>query len=769
MIANKTDAFNMDSWRSKLNDTMQNALRSRTSVEKILSDGSHFHGIVNRLTGDPVKGVQTTKNGEVYDGCFEPGEVRSGECTLENRMEQTKFLGTYCEGRRVEGTLITESFLFQGKFSEQGAFSMGKIVRDDGSNYEGEFDGGLLEPVSDGDNHYHFGYYHGAGKLTYSDGSIYKGDFYRSKRHGIGSFVSSDESYTFSGVFRMDAKEGEGIEIQRDKGTGKEEKYEGQFHNNKRHGQGKLSMTDGSLLEGTFRSGLPMPGKWQITYPNKSKYSGEANGDLEPHGSGTMVYSNDDIYTGEFHKGLRHGEGICIFNYGESYEGTWVADIPQGLDLSLSPDEHDASCDEVLGRKKIFQSIRASHDTPDSTLINVSLNEKESALDDEIKDERDIKLDGFISRLKLKRLRSKDKQKYELHTYDNGNTFYGIMDKKGLRQGFGHYFEQCSSSTYEGFWIDDKRNGHGILICGNERYDGEFVNDKREGAGTLISSDSSTYSGNWKNNLFHGNGLLCRSDGSSYEGEFSLGVEDGSGKAYYMDETYYEGEFKSGLRHGNGTLYTKDKESSSNLIYSGEWKQDKPNGDGIQFYKKAKEIELLDMAPEHKTSNLLSTQDSKSLRDVKYVGAFVEGKRSGHGTLTYSNGIVIEGLWRRGFPISPGDWKISFGSEAIFSGEASFSSESDSSVQRDYTLFPIPNGFGVITYENGDAFSGFFVDGRRDGEGTCVFANGERWSGTWKNDSIDMDDGTGELHLVDGTVHKFINGQVSLETKSESA
>lgn len=128
-------------------------------------------------------------------------------------------------------------------------------------------------------------------------------------------------------------------------------RYEGTFYNGLRHGYGTLTNTlEDSVISGDWRQDSPVSGKWKIKM-NDSSYSGEAaifesgtvsngSGDDEedqddayikhlschsfdelpkqldvdkcslpqPHGFGTMKYSNGDVYVGNFVRGK-------IFNF----------------------------------------------------------------------------------------------------------------------------------------------------------------------------------------------------------------------------------------------------------------------------------------------------------------------------------------------------------------------------------------------------------------------------------------------------------------------
>ena len=62
-----------------------------------------------------------------------------------------------------------------------------------------------------------------------------------------------------------------------------------------------------------------------------------------------------------------------------------------------------------------------------------------------------------------------------------------------------------------------------------------------------------------------------------YEGEWKDDKKHGQGKVTYSDGAVYEGEWKDGERHGQGKVtYSGGK----GKVYEGEWKHDKKHGQG---------------------------------------------------------------------------------------------------------------------------------------------------------------------------------------------
>ena len=113
------------------------------------------------------------------------------------------------------------------------------------------------------DGAYSGGFRSGMGRMDYSDGNSYNGNWRRNAKEGYGTF-----SYANGDV------------------------YAGQFHHNKKHGRGayKFANSGGLQIEGTWRAGAVVSGK--IIYPDGSTYhSSQWAGGL-PKGAGIFYHVN---------------------------------------------------------------------------------------------------------------------------------------------------------------------------------------------------------------------------------------------------------------------------------------------------------------------------------------------------------------------------------------------------------------------------------------------------------------------------------------------
>jgi hypothetical protein len=129
----------------------------------------------------------------------------------------------------------------------------GKMIWDDGSHYEGDWDNGLC---------------HGEGTYTWADGNVYTGSFVYGFLQGKGALTwANGDNYT--GSWEKDEMHGEGTFTWADGDT-----YVGQFQHNWEHGQGVMTWNDGTVYEGEFADGY-MHGQGTMTYPDGTKESGQ--------------------------------------------------------------------------------------------------------------------------------------------------------------------------------------------------------------------------------------------------------------------------------------------------------------------------------------------------------------------------------------------------------------------------------------------------------------------------------------------------------------
>lgn len=212
------------------------------------------------------------------DGYFDYGKLIKGKITVSN--------GTTMQGDFADGTLA------QGRLVKRYA---------DGSSYDGECVKGR---------------YHGYGKVIYADGSCYEGIFENGTEKQYKGVLVSDrpeimkknrKTYSFSdlpvekGVARVVTAAGVKIMI---RGLSSVEvqcfgTFDGDILN-----EGKVWVSDGTWLEGSFEDGVLIKGKAKTIDKYGTVYVGDIKNGF-PHGQGKCTYTDGTWFKGNFANGNR--------------------------------------------------------------------------------------------------------------------------------------------------------------------------------------------------------------------------------------------------------------------------------------------------------------------------------------------------------------------------------------------------------------------------------------------------------------------------------
>jgi len=233
---------------------------------------------------------------------------------------------------------------YKGELNAQGqSHGYGRIVWTNGDEYEGQFSNGLFQGkgklISKGytvyDGEFDQGYMNGQGTLEFENGDKYIGEFSRSAFNGKGKLISADES-VYVGNFLSNEITGKGKWVFANKGV-----YRGELKSGVFHGKGKLTRPDGSSYSGDFAEG-EMHGLG-VYRANKNVYSGEyvkgqftgrgvhkddegviikgAFSNWVANGKGKKTDEDGNEWNGTFENGELTGEGTYVGKDGETYEG----------------------------------------------------------------------------------------------------------------------------------------------------------------------------------------------------------------------------------------------------------------------------------------------------------------------------------------------------------------------------------------------------------------------------------------------------------------
>nr|USW07997.1 Dinap1-interacting protein 5 [Crypthecodinium cohnii] len=104
--------------------------------------------------------------------------------------------------------------------------------------------------------------------------------------------------------------------------------YTGQFQNYLRHGQGTMTLSDGTIHESEWRYD-ERHGKGKETCPDNTVFVGSYNKGLR-HGYGVMTWPEGSRYAGQFERGRANGDGELLRTDGSIYKGHFAEDCMSG-------------------------------------------------------------------------------------------------------------------------------------------------------------------------------------------------------------------------------------------------------------------------------------------------------------------------------------------------------------------------------------------------------------------------------------------------------
>jgi len=225
--------------------------------------------------------------------------------------------------------------------------------------------------------------------------------------------------------------------------------------------------------------------------------------------------------------------------------------------------------------------------------------------------------------------------------FKSGHTYVGAW-KAGKMHGRGRY-EWVDGVVFEGYFTENVAQGHGRYDWPDGgRYEGQIRKGKRHGPGVMFFADGATrYEGDWVEGKRHGRGRLTFSEPDDdetphfYDGEWKNDAKHGFGVFRYPNGDKYEGEWCRDAKHGRGTMrWVGD---GRNEMYKGEWRDGKAHGRGAHVW-----FRDVDRSADE-ASDVAPSRFSASAN--KYVGAFVDGKRHGHGVFSYADGAKYVGAF----------------------------------------------------------------------------------------------------------------------------
>lgn len=180
-------------------------------------------------------------------------------------------------------------------------------------------------------------------------------------------------------------------------------------------------------------------------------------------GFSVQVYSNGDVFEGEFHKGKCSGSGVYYYYMSGRYEGDWVDNKYDGYGI-----ETWARGSRYRGQYR--QGLRHGLGVYRFFTGDVYTGEWSNG----------------------------QSHGYGLHTCEDGSKYVGGF-KCGVKHGLGHYYFR-NGDTYAGEYFADKMHGFGVYRFANgHRYEGAWHEGRRQGLGMYIFRTGETQAGHWQN------------------------------------------------------------------------------------------------------------------------------------------------------------------------------------------------------------------------------------------------------------------------------
>lgn len=170
---------------------------------------------------------------------------------------------------------------------------------------------------------------HGKGIMYYANGNKYLGTWKNGERHGKGKLIIKNQG-SYIGSFISGRVEGYGEYFYQ---SG--DNYKGYFKNGKYHGTGTYTYINGKVISGSWHENEIINSNSSSEYSSNSNSIAssiptnsntrlkDCNSNYCHDCSGTLRYSNGNIYSGKFRNGKPHGSGKVTQPNGTIIYGEW--------------------------------------------------------------------------------------------------------------------------------------------------------------------------------------------------------------------------------------------------------------------------------------------------------------------------------------------------------------------------------------------------------------------------------------------------------------
>lgn len=189
----------------------------------------------------------------------------------------------------------------------------------------------------------------------------YDGNWFENKRHGEGTadYTNGD---IYKGTWLKDKMNGTGTFIKQ-RFLGKfSEKYVGDFVDDRKEGKGCQELLNGLVYQGSFLNDK-FHGNGSLMDKNSSYiYNGGFVNGKKECSNGSETYKGGETYQGEFSNGMKHGIGVYKTKTDYIYHGNWRFGVRQGFGVEYNHPSIDVNQSEQYQFKasSILSDIKAN-------------------------------------------------------------------------------------------------------------------------------------------------------------------------------------------------------------------------------------------------------------------------------------------------------------------------------------------------------------------------------------------------------------------------
>ena len=470
----------------------------------------------------------------------------------------------------------------------------------------------------------------------------------------------------------------------------------GEWHEDVKHGFGREFDEDknlvfeghyenGEYLNGTFYDGDFFYKYWRYSSDKPEFVQETENLSLDYSQLGFVeIYSSDWSlkYKGGFKSGQMHGYGMYFYSNGNVYNGGWHEDTMHGRGrLSFMRKVTKQEIRETLGVNDLLNNSGSYSPTIGSP------TQKNQYISPDFYGKNYVK--GTTEAINDK----ESKYKSPILGYDP----YSSQSQKLSRQqqykldqerlidslAFGKHSPQSKYSTNKSMSQSSPAKKFGSFIKNVDSPVKQDMLKVTDYTATMVLQKE--YEGDFLLGEMCGKGRLFNAQGRlMFEGRFKDNNPNGFGIEYLADGKIYEGTFQDGKKSGSGKIY----DSNGEMMYDGNFKNGLMHGLGQLYYENG---------------------------DL-YKGNFVNNMKHGAGTFSKPNGTYYQGTWVR-------NKKLEFGKGRIMNMDDKSSMKGDVYSGVEYsgnTKGTKPHGPGVLIQADDTVYAGTFKNGNIHGAGAMT-------------------------------------------------